>query len=251
MGMSGSTGLSYTMNHVRTFGFQPGRRLAGKYVVGELLGQGWEGEVYLVTEIDTDIKRAAKFFYPKRNPRDRVLKTYARKLDKLRECSIVIQYHTRESFRHRGERISFLISEYVEGELLMEFLSRQKGKRLTSFEAMHLLHTLTAGVEEIHRLGEYHGDLHHDNVIVKRLGIGFRVKLVDMYYWGRRTAAHVHDDVCSLIRIFYDAVGGRKRYAKQRPEVKAICCGLKRSLILKKFRTAGHLRSYLETMPWS
>ena len=34
-------------------------------------------------------------------------------------------------------------------------------------------------------------------------------------------------------------------------EIKAICCGLKKSLISKKFRTAGKLRQYLENMRWS
>ena len=52
------------------------------------------------------------------------------------------------------------------------------------------------------------------------------------------------------VEIFYEAVGGRRLYARQPSEVKAICCGLKRSLILKKFRTAGQLRQYLETMEW-
>jgi hypothetical protein len=32
--------------------------------------------------------------------------------------------------------------------------------------------------------------------------------------------------------------------------VKAICRGLKRSLILQNFRTAGQLREYLETIEW-
>ncbi len=53
-----------------------------------------------------------------------------------------------------------------------------------------------------------------------------------------------------MIRIFHDALGGRRRYASQPPEVKAICRGLKRSLILQKFKTAGQLKSYLETMQW-
>jgi hypothetical protein len=34
------------------------------------------------------------------------------------------------------------------------------------------------------------------------------------------------------------------------PEVKAICRGLKRTLILKYFRSAGQLREHLETMEW-
>ena len=238
------------MNGLETYGLQPGRRLARKYVVGELLGKGWEGEVYHITETATGIERAAKFFFPKRNPRNRAITFYAKKLNRLSGCSIIIQYHTQESFRRRGEEINFLVSEYVKGELLTDFLARQRGKRLHPFEAMHLLYALTRGVEEVHRMGEYHGDLHSDNIIVNRSGLGFKVKLVDMYHWGRPTVEHFHDDVCALVRLLYDAVGGPKHYAKQPAEVKNICRGLKRSLIVPKFRTSGRLREYLETMVW-
>ena len=58
-------------------------------------------------------------------------------------------------------------------------------------------------------------------------------------------------DVIDLIRLFYDAMGGAKHYPRQPREVKALCKGLKRSLILKKFKSAGQLRRYLETMKWS
>ena len=243
--------LNKRLRDIETFGLQPGRKLARKYIVGELLGTGWEGEVYHVTEIATGIERAAKIFFPKRNPHNRAIKFYARKLDKLRNCSMLIQYHTQESFRYAGETIPFLVSEYVQGELLTELLERQRGKRLPAFEALHLLYVLTRGVEEIHRLGEYHGDLHSDNIIVNRVGLGFRVKVVDMYHWGRPTPAHLHDDILFLIRILYDAVGGSAHYSKQPPEIKEICCGLKRSLILDKFRSARALREHLETIQWS
>jgi hypothetical protein len=76
------------------------------------------------------------------------------------------------------------------------------------------------------------------------------VKLVDLFNWGRRTAEHVDDDVCSVIRIFYDALGGARHYARQPREVKAICCGLKRTLIRAKFRTARKLREHLEAIEW-
>ena len=237
-------------SRIDSFDLAPGRVLLRKYVVGDLLGRGWEGEVYHVTEVTTGVERAAKFFFPERNPRNNAVKFYATKLNKLRNCSMVIQYHTQESFRYHGEEITFLVSDYVEGELLSQLIERQRGKRLHYFEAMHLLYALARGVEEIHAIGEYHGDLHSDNIIVNRRGLGFDCKLVDMFQWGRPTPAHIHDDVLFLVRLFYDAVGGAKHYAKQPREVKAICCGLKRSLILKKFKRAGQLRVYLESLTW-
>lgn len=234
-----------------TFDLQSGRILANKYEIIKKLGAGWEGEVYLVREIATGIERAAKFFFPERNPRNRTAIFYAKKLHKLRHSPIVIQYHTQETVRWRGTQISFLVSEYVEGELLSEYLARQPGGRLTPFQGLHLLHALASGIESIHHMREYHGDLHTDNVVVRRFGLGYNLKLIDMFHWGPARKETIHDDVVDLVRILYEALGGQKHYARSPPEIKAICCGLKRSLILKKFRSAGQLREYLETMQWS
>ncbi|HUT10419.1 MAG TPA: protein kinase [Thermoguttaceae bacterium] len=235
---------------IKKFDFQPGLIVAGKYEIVAQIGAGWEGEVYLVRECATGIERAAKFWYPHRNRQNRASRFYARKLHKLRHCPILIQYHTQETIDYDDVPVRFLVSEYVEGELLSEFLARQPGRRVPVFQALHLLHALAAGIESIHNLGEYHGDLHDDNVIIRRYGLSFDLKLVDMFHWGPASTDNIHEDVCNMVRIFYDAIGGQKRYARQPPEAKSICCGLKRSLILKKFRNAGQLRQFLETMQW-
>ncbi|KPJ74327.1 serine/threonine protein kinase [candidate division TA06 bacterium DG_78] len=239
-----------TRQRIDSFNFESDRLLARKYQIIAKLGTGWEGEVYRVRELNTGIERAAKFFFPQRNLHNRATKFYAKKLHKLRHCKILIQYHTQERIIYHRIPTIFLVSEYVEGELLNQFVAHQAGKRLTPFEGLHLLHALASGVEEIHQAHEYHGDLHDDNVIVRRRGLSFDVKLVDMYNWGKPDAENIRDDVCNLIRIFYDSIGGARFYAKHPREIKDICCGLKRSLIIRKFRTAGHLRQYLETMRW-
>jgi serine/threonine protein kinase len=229
---------------------KPGRRLAGKYEVVECLGRGWEGEVYRVREDVTGIEQAAKFFYPEHNQRDKAIKFHARKLHKLRHCSILIQYLTLDEARIGGQRIKFLVSELVEGELLSEFLSSLPGKRMQAFEAMHLLHDLAVGLEEIHRARDYHGDLHTDNILISRRGIHFDLKLVDLFHWSAPTRENILADVVAAIGIFHEALGGWKHYAKQPSQVKEICKGMKPSLIRRKFRSAAHLRSHLETMSW-
>lgn len=235
---------------ITAFNFRPGTVLAHKYEVISRLGAGWESEVYMLREMPTGIERAAKFYFPHRNRRGETALFYAKKLHKLRHCPILIQYHTQETITFRGRPITFLVSDFVEGELLSQFLARQPGKRLSSFEGLHLLHSLASGVERIHHLRDYHGDLHDDNVIIRRQGITFDVKLVDLFHWGSPRPENIRDDVCDLVRIFYDAIGGPKRYAKHTPEIKLICCGLKKTLILKKFRNAGQLRRYLEAVEW-
>jgi hypothetical protein len=130
-------------------------------------------------------------------------------------------------------------------------LARQHRKRIGAFQGLHLLHALAKGMEGIHNAREYHGDLHTGNIIIKRFGISFDLKVLDMYHYGPAKAADIQDDVCDLIRLFYDAIGGKAMYPKHPPQVKEICKGLKRSLILRQYRTAGQLRQYLETMEWT
>ncbi len=240
-----------TTPRISKFEYESGTIIAGKYKILERLGAGWEGEVYLIKETATGIERTAKFFYPQRNQRDKALKFYARKLHKLRQCHMVIQYHTQERTKYNEIPISFLVSEYVHGELLSEFLKRQPGKRLSPFQAVHLLHALAKGIGCIHQKNEYHGDLHPDNIMVERYGLTFELRLLDMFHWGKPSASNIRNDVVDLVRIFYDALGGQKWYAKQGEEIKYICCGLKRSLITKKFRTAEQLRAHLELMNWN
>lgn len=238
-------------SRIASFALEPGRVLAGRYRVDSMLGAGWEGEVYKIVEIGTGIPRAAKLFFPHRNPRNRAARRYALKLHKLRHCGILIQYYAQDVVELAERKVTMLVSEFVEGELLSELLERQPGRALTPFEALHLLHALAAGIADIHMAREYHGDLHTDNVIVRRYGLGFEIKLIDLFQWDQPRRANIQGDVYDLIRIFYDALGGERRYRNHRPELKAICCGLKRSLILRKFRNAGHLRDYLETMTWA
>ena len=71
-----------------------------------------------------------------------------------------------------------------------------------------------------------------------------------MFNFGKPNRENIYQDTIDLIHIFYESLGGQKYYSKQPPEIKAICCGLKKSLILKKFRRASELRQYLETMQW-
>lgn len=235
---------------IEKFEFKPGRILARKYEVISQLGAGWEGEVYLLREIETNIERAGKFFFPHRNQKNRASRFYALKLHKLRHCPILIQYVTQEHIRFEGHDILFLVSEYVEGRLLSEVLKSRRGKHLTPYEGLHLLHALAKGIEQIHLRNEYHGDLHTDNVIVVRFGLEFHLKLLDVFHWKAPRPENIQSDVLNLIRIFYESLGGKKTYAQMPPVVKEIVCGLKNTLILKKFKTAGHLRRYLESLSW-
>jgi tRNA A-37 threonylcarbamoyl transferase component Bud32 len=237
-------------NRKPRFDLSPGRTIAGKYVVERPLGSGWEGEVYVISERLTGIRRAAKFYYPDRDPTGQSAIAYARKLDALRHCPILLQYHHQEIASIKRRQVLVVISELVEGEALSEFLSRQPRKSLRTFEALHVLYALARGIAPIHAMGEYHGDIHDDNIMVRRRGIGFDVKLLDFFDLGRPTKKKIHKDVLNLVQVFYTIVGGRENYARQPKVVKDIIRGLKDTLILARFDSAGDIQRHLEHLTW-
>lgn len=232
------------------FDLKPGRQIAGKYEVLARLGSGYEGEVYQIVEKTTGIECAAKLFYPERNPKNRTAARYARKLHDLRNCPMVIQYQAQECIQWRRQPVSVLISELVPGPLLSNYIQSLRGKRMRPFQALHLLHALASGLESIHARGHYHGDLHSDNIIVSRVGLEFELRFLDLYEPGGSKRENVAYDIADAIGIFHEALGGAKHYAKHPPQVKAICRGLKRSLIRKRFKNATVLRKHIETLDW-
>lgn len=237
-------------NKLEAFDFEEGTLIQGHYEILKKIGHGWEGEVYLVKELATGIEKAIKFFYPHRNIKGQASKKYALKLHKLRNCSSLIQYHTSERFYFLDFPVTMLVSEYVEGEIMGDFIKRQPGKKLPPYEALHFLYALAKAIEEIHIQREYHGDLHIDNIILTKFGLTFQMKILDLFHWHGPRPENIRDDVVNCIRIFYDVLGGEKHYARHPKVVKDICCGLKRSLITKKFKNATRLRIYLENLDW-
>jgi tRNA A-37 threonylcarbamoyl transferase component Bud32 len=235
---------------IKRFDFPPGKIVAGSYEIERAIGSGWEGEVYAIVERATGIRRAAKFYYPHRDPTGKAAIAYARKLDALRHCPILMQYHHQEITHFRRRKVVVVISELVEGEKLSGFLARQPQHRLSTFEALHVLYALAKGIAPIHARGEYHGDIHDDNIIIRRQGISFDVRLIDFFDLGRPTRGKIHKDVLNLVQVFHIIVGGRDRYAQQPRIVKDVIRGLKDSLILARFQSAGDIQRHLESLQW-
>lgn len=232
--------------------FSPGAVINNKYKILEEIGSGYEGRVYAVSEIGTDIERTLKFFYPKRNTKNQTVKAVAKKLHRLRNSHILIQYHTQEKLvLPSGDAVTFLVSEFIEGDMLSDYIANAPGKRLQPFEALHLLHALVVGVEKIHQSGEYHADIHTDNILVEHVGLEFRLKLLDPFHWvGATKRDGQKDDIVNVIEVFYEALGGHKHYSKLPKSIKEICLGMKRPYILRKFKTISRLREHIEMFVW-
>ena len=228
----------------------PGRKLGPHYEVVQLLGSGTEGEVYQILETDTGIYRAAKLYFRHKDPRSKAVVWYARKLNTLRNCSIVLQYHHTQVIQISRQKVLCLVSDLFDGVQLEKWVGMQRGKRLPGYVALHVLYHLILGLERIHAHGEYHSDVHTENVMIRPHGVGFELKLVDFYNWGRPSKAKQQQDILDSIRLFYDILGGAKHYAKLADDLRYICAGLKDSIIIRRFPTMNALRVHLEQFPW-
>ena len=232
------------------FNLRPGLTLGRNYYIVEFLGSGWEGEVYKVEERRTGILRAAKIFYDHSTLKPAQLRRYTRKLHRLRGCQIITQYHHRDIARVGGRQVEILVSDLAEGVLLSTYLDQQPRKRLVPFEALHLIHSVAVGVEQIHFLGEYHGDIHTDNVLVSKRGLGFEVHLIDFLDLGRSTRKKIQIDVFALIGVLHELVGGASGYKRCGKDIRTLVMGRKHTLISKRFKTAGQLRLAIENLEW-
>jgi serine/threonine protein kinase len=233
-----------------SFNLKPGAILGTKYRVLEKLGAGVESEVYLVEDSLTRAHRAAKIFFPEMNPRDRAVRAYARKLHRLSGCSALVQYVGHEQAFLNGGLVTVLLSDLVAGEPLADFIARQPKKRLNPYAALHLFSAIVEAVVTIHRFGEYHGDLHDENVMVSRRGLSFTARLLDPMTLGRRSRKHVEDDLVELVRIFPHMVGGEKAMRALGRPFSSVFGSMRRDRILARFAQPKQLLEAIRTLEW-
>jgi hypothetical protein len=241
---------SLSRREAESYDFAPGCLLARKYQVLSRIEAGSSGELYTLSECATGIERMGKFFSRKQNPA-RMATFYAQKLHRLRHCDILMQYRTQETISVGGTDITFLISDAMHGAPLLDFLANEPGSHLSLFEGLYLLHALAAGVEPIHAAGEHHGELTLDNILVRRKGLGFRAKLIDLSPGQSRKTGAFRQDVLDMIRLFAIATAASRFGRKFPKSVQKLLGEVEKSSSSSSLRDAGALRQYLETLSWS
>ena len=155
----------------RREGFLMIGKTLGHYRVGEQLGRGGMGEVYLADDLSLDRKVALKFLPdaftgdPERMAR---FEREAKLLASLNHPNIAAIYGLEQA---EGKR--FIVMELVEGETLAQRLS--KGP-LPIEEALGICRQIAEGLEAAHEKGVIHRDLKPANVMITD---GDKVKILD------------------------------------------------------------------------
>jgi serine/threonine protein kinase len=157
-----------------------GEALDGKYRLERLLGQGGMGAVYLATHLGTERPVALKLIAPQFMRHSEFVERFkreARAAGRLRHPNVVDV--TDFGFAETGgERVAYLVMEYLDGCTLGDVLAEEK--RLPLDWTVDILEQVCSAVEEAHQQGIVHRDLKPDNIWLEpnRLG-GYRVKVLD------------------------------------------------------------------------
>jgi serine/threonine protein kinase len=157
-----------------------GEVLDEKYRIEKLLGQGGMGAVYLATHLGTERPVALKIIAPEFMRNDEFIgrfKREARAAGRLRHPNVVDV--TDFGFAQRGgERVAYLVMEYLDGCTLADVLAEES--RLPLDWVVDILEQVCSAVDEAHQQGIVHRDLKPDNIWLEpnRRG-GYTIKVLD------------------------------------------------------------------------
>jgi eukaryotic-like serine/threonine-protein kinase len=153
------------------------RLLGGRYQVGELLGYGGMAEVHkgrdlrlgrdvAIKMLRTDLARDATF--------QERFRREAQNSAALNHPAIVAVYDTGEEISSTGEKLPFIVMEFVNGRTLKEVLAAEQ--RLQPRRALEIMADICAALEFSHRHGIIHRDIKPGNVMITQNG---QVKVMD------------------------------------------------------------------------
>src|ERR671920_1176148 len=157
-----------------------GEVLDGKYRLEKLLGQGGMGAVYLATHLGTDRAVALKLIAPKFMRNEEFVERFqreARAAGRLRHPNVVDVTDFGFADSH-GERVAYLVMEYLDGCTLADVLAEER--RLPLDWVVEILEQVCSAVYEAHEQGIVHRDLKPDNIWLEpnQRG-GYTVKVLD------------------------------------------------------------------------
>jgi serine/threonine protein kinase/ABC-type branched-subunit amino acid transport system substrate-binding protein len=167
--------------------------LAGKYLIGRVLGQGGFGITYLGWDINLEVKLAIKEFFPQglvsRYPGQSEVVSYASKAGEnfafgierfLNEAKMLAKFEhhpnivsVRDFFK--ANNTAYMIMSYVEGKTLESYLSEQ-GDILPVETALSIIMPVMDALREVHEVGIMHRDISPDNILIDQRG---RIMVID------------------------------------------------------------------------
>jgi serine/threonine-protein kinase len=153
---------------------EAGALIDGRYEVRSALGQGGMNEVYKAEDRETGAPVVVKIPYANLLGDPALFDRYQRELEIDRRLDHPNIQRLLAAGRLSGGPVPFMVLEYVDGQLLREYL-RERG-RLPVAEAVGVALQLARALQYCHEQGVVHRDLKPENVLITPDG---QVKLFD------------------------------------------------------------------------
>jgi len=145
-----------------------------RYKIMEKLGKGGMGEVYRAYDQDLKKDVAIKTLLPESFSDERAADQFRKEVNltqDFRHENIAATYDLRLI-----EETPFIVMEYVDGQILTNYIYRQPNNRLDESAFLELANQILNGVGHAHKKGVIHRDLKSGNIMVTGEG---EVKILD------------------------------------------------------------------------
>jgi len=208
----------------------PGAKLAGRYEILKMLGEGGMGTVYKAKDTELDRLVALKVIRPEYSNHPETIRRFKQELILARQ--ITHRNVIRIFDLGIAENFKFITMDYVEGRDLSKILS-ERGKFSVN-EGCEIVRQICSGLEAAHNEGVVHRDLKPQNVMLDAqgrvflmdFGLARSMELVGMTRTGaligtptymspeqaRGEKADVRTDIFALGVIFYELLTGKRPY---------------------------------------
>ncbi|CAM9314881.1 unnamed protein product, partial [Ectocarpus fasciculatus] len=162
------------------------------YIVGDKLGHGASGEVYMATHKHSKHKFALKIIRKDQVMNDlQSMVTEIEIMKRVRHRHVVSMYELYES-----PRCQWLILELVTGGSLQEYIL--KTTQYSEESVIRLVIQIILGLQYLHSLGIVHRDLKVENILLQGMGSHSEIKIADF-------------GLSAFVGVGYDAEEGLKR----------------------------------------
>lgn len=157
--------------------------LNDRFAVGELLGRGGMGEIYMARSIADDVDVAIKVLHPHLADAEDLLERFRREAEAAARIPDQFTAKVLEIGSDEADQLFFIVMEYLRGEDLAAFM-RRRGP-LVAEELVALARGIGSALAAAHRVGIVHRDLKPPNIFLVEPPSGapdsmlFDVRLLD------------------------------------------------------------------------
>ena len=231
MGICPHCGYDLNQMKAEPHQMQPFTILAGKYLVGKVIGEGGFGISYLGFDLNLELVVAIKEFYPNgfvtresnvttmvsmyagKNEAD-VSKwregfiNEARNLAKFSNLNGIVE--VRDFFNENGT--AYIVMEYIEGITLKQYL-KQNGGKISVSKTFEMMEPVIRALSKVHDAGIIHRDISPDNIMITKYG---GMKLLD-FGAAREFAGNAEKSLSIMLKPGYAPEEQYRSRGKQGP----------------------------------